>query len=85
MNATRPRFSPDGSAIYYQVVNESIRVLVKQKIDPATKRPVGEVMRLVRVRQPDDLSVIATVTVTRERVFFNTVEMHGNLWATKIE
>ena len=85
VNAARPRFSPDGSAIYYEVVEESIRLLVKQKVDPTTKRPLGEPMQLARVRQADDLSVICVITVTHDRVFFNTVDTHANVWMTQIE
>ena len=85
VNTSRPRFSPDASAIYYEVVEGSIRFLVKQKIDPTTKRPLGEPMQLARVRQADDLSVICVVTVTHDRVFFNTVETHATVWMTQIE
>jgi Tol biopolymer transport system component len=83
-NASRPRFSPDGSAIFYEVVEGSIRVLVKQRVDPVNKRPMGELMRLATVRQPD-ASIFSIVTVTRDRVFFNTLERHSNLWMTQIE
>jgi Tol biopolymer transport system component len=84
-NASRPRFSPDGAAIYYELVEESTRVLVKQKVDPATKQPRGNPVRLATVRQSADLSIICTVTVTNDRVFFNTADTRSNVWARKIE
>jgi hypothetical protein len=84
-DASRPRFSPDGATIYYELVQGTTRRLVKQRVDPVTKRPSGSTVQLATVRQPADFSVIGIVTVTNDRVFFNTVETRSNLWFRRTE
>jgi Tol biopolymer transport system component len=82
-DASRPRFSPDGSTIYYELRREGVLRLVKQKLDPATKRPLEEPTPLARVEFSGGGTNI--ISVTRDRVFFNTDEVRSNIWMTRLE
>jgi Tol biopolymer transport system component len=82
-DASRPRFSPDGSAIYYELRRGGIQILVRQRLDPATKRPLEEPIQLAQVEFSGNVQNI--VTVTRDRVFFNTDEVRSNIWMTRLE
>ena len=82
-NASRPRFSPDGSKIYYLVKRGGEEVLICQKLDPATKKPSSSIVELATI----PFSGIGTglLTVTRGHVFFNSTELRSNVWTTRIE
>jgi len=82
-DASRPRFSPDGSTIYYELKRGGILILVKQKLDPATKRPLEKPLQLAQVETSGNVQNI--VAVTRDRVFFNTNEIRSNIWMTRLE
>jgi Tol biopolymer transport system component len=82
-DASRPRFSPDGSTIYYELRRGGILILVKQKLNPDTKRTVEEPLQLAQVEISGNVQNI--VSVTRDRVFFNTDEIRSNIWMTRLE
>jgi WD40-like Beta Propeller Repeat len=87
VNGSRPRFAPDGSSIYYLNVDDLIgggaETVIRQKLDPISKKPAGEPMPLASVRfSGPGVSLIA---VSRDRIFFNTSEVHSNVWRTPIE
>jgi Tol biopolymer transport system component len=81
--AFRSRFSPDGSSIYYELRRAGVLTLIKQKLDPATKRTLEDPIQLARVEFSGTGQNI--VTVTRDRVFFNTDEVRSNVWMTRLE
>ena len=88
-NAGRSRFSPDGSALYYLLERASVLTLVRHAMDPITKRPVSAPVVLSTV-STDRTSllpgpIVNLVSVTRDRVFFNLTEAHGNIWLTRLE
>ena len=82
-DASRPRFSPDGSTIYYELKTRDVLSLVKQKLDPATKRALEEPMRLAQVEFAGAGQNL--VAVSRDRVFFNTDDVRSNIWMTRLE
>ena len=88
-NAGRSRFSPDGSALYYLLDRASVLTLVRQAVDPATKRPVSAPVTLSTLSAIRagllPVSVVNLISVTRDRVFFNLVEARGNVWLTRLE
>ena len=85
----RPRFSPDGSAIFYELTRGNVVTLVRQALDPVSRRPIGEPVRLAAIRNfPLSvfyISLQSLITVTRDRVFFNTAEIRSNVWLTRIQ
>jgi hypothetical protein len=82
----RPRFSPDGASLYFYLTTGSVTTLVRQSLDPVTKAPRGNPVKLASVLSvPNSIFNIGmqpVITVTRDRLFFNTVEMRSNLWMT---
>jgi eukaryotic-like serine/threonine-protein kinase len=82
-DASRPRFSPDGTTIYYELKRKGTLILVKQKLDPTTKRTLEQPLQLAQVEISGNVQNI--VTVTRDRVFFNTDEIRSNIWVTRLE
>ena len=57
--------------------------MIRQKLNPISKKPAGEPMSLASVRfSGPGVSLIA---VSRDRIFFNTSEVHSNVWRTPIE
>jgi len=81
--ASRPRFSPEGSSMYYEVVRRPTIELVKQKLDPAGKRPVGGPLKVASL--PFSGPGEFMIGVTRDRLFFNTDEIRSNIWMTRLE
>ena len=95
VNAGRPRFAPDGSAVYYLSAPQASSIgpswlgggvgqaLIRQKLDLVSKTPIGDPMKLISV--PYSGSGIPLIDVSRDRVFFNTSEVHSNVWMTRLE
>ena len=85
----RPRFSPDGAALFYLLATGNVVTLVRQQLDAASKRPIGTPVKLMSVQNiPQsvfNIGVQNVITVTRERLFYNTAEVRGNVWMTRIE
>jgi Tol biopolymer transport system component len=88
-NAGRSRFSPDGSAIFYLLDRGSVVTLVRQALEPRTKQPVGAPVALTTVTaiRPGLLPapIANIISVSKDRVFFNLGEAHGNVWLTRLE
>ena len=57
--------------------------LVKRKLDPASKRPVGEPVKVVSL--PFSGAGEFMISVTRDRLFFHTDEIRSNIWMTRLE
>ena len=81
-SGARPRFSADGASLFYEHANE----LLRQKLEPATKRPLGEPVSLAQIPSVFSRAApINVVCVSRDRVFFNTYEVRSNVWMTRLE
>jgi Tol biopolymer transport system component len=83
VNSSRPRFAPDGSSMYYLIGNGPEESVIRQKLDPITKTRLGEPMKLASVRFSG--TGVRLIAVSRDRLFFNTSEVHSNVWSTPIE
>src|SRR5262249_14748530 len=82
-DASRPRFSSDGSTIYYEIRTAGVLSLVKQRLDATTKRALEGPVQLASVEFAGTGQNL--VAVTRDRVFFNTNEVRSNIWMTPFE
>jgi len=87
---SRPRFSPDGGVIYYVMGKAGQRLLAAQKIDKASRKPVGE--PIVTVHTPLELTLLTggagpypLISVTAKRLFYSSYGYRGNLWMTRID
>ena len=88
-NGNRSRFSPEGDAIYYHLTRGSVVSLVRQALDPTTKRAIGNPSPLAPIQNiPQSVFNVGlqnVIAVTRTRIFYNNAETHSNVWATRLE
>ena len=88
--ASRPRFTRDGKRIFYIRNEGGVQHLVAQPVDLASGRPLGPPVDIAALQIYAawfaDLigSPSSTVQVSATRVFFNSVELRGNVWATTL-
>jgi hypothetical protein len=80
----RPWWSPDGNRLYFLSNAEGPESIWSQRLDPGTKRPVGE-PALVYLSRGDRLALPSNGTyfgpaVGRDRLIFTIVESFGNIW-----
>jgi hypothetical protein len=90
-SSTRPRFAPDGNSIFYLLNEKGVLTLVRQGLDPASKRARGVPARLGPVQLfPATVAYSigaspSVLGVTSTRVFYNAIEARSNVWMTSIE
>ncbi len=81
----KPRWSPDGSLIYFISQSDGYRCLWAQRLAPDTKRPLGAPFSLAHLHSAR-LSMLNVSTgsleieVTRDKLIFNLGEFMGNIW-----
>jgi eukaryotic-like serine/threonine-protein kinase len=87
-----PSWSPDGNLLYFLSNRDGFRCIFAQRLDPRTKRPVGDafevqhfhrsrrsLLRIVTARAPQ-----IGFRVYKDRAFFSMDEVTGNLWAAEL-
>ena len=90
LTGARPRFAPDGNSLFYLLTDRGTVSLVRQPLDSATKHPIGEPTRITAVQVfPTTLSYsfgasASIIEVTRDRVYFNTIDLRSNAWLTGV-
>jgi hypothetical protein len=90
-SASRPRFTHDGKSIFYIRNEGGVQHLVRQPVDLALGRPLAPPVDVAPVQIyaawfADSLgSPPSTVQVSTTRVFFNSVELRGNVWSTRLD
>src|SRR5258708_39384691 len=88
--ASRPRFRRDGKRIFYIRNEGGVQHLVVQPVDLAAGRPLAPPVDIAALQIyaawfADSLgSPSSTVQVSTTRVFFNSVELRGNVWSTRL-
>jgi Tol biopolymer transport system component len=85
----KPVWSPDGTLLYYVSDQDGFRCIWAQRLDPATKQPVGrpfDVYHSHRARQSllnaDILKL--EIAVAPGRLIFPLGEMAGNIWMANL-
>ncbi len=79
-----PTWSPDGNLLYFYSARAGFQDIWAQRLDPATKRPVGEpfvVLAFHSARRP--LNPSLSKAVTRDRLFWSMEEITGNIWVAE--
>jgi Tol biopolymer transport system component len=88
--ASRPRFTRDGKLIFYIRNEGGLQHLVRQSVDLNAGRALAPPVDMAAVQIyagwfADTIgSPGTTVQVSASRVFFNSVELRGNVWATQV-
>jgi serine/threonine protein kinase/Tol biopolymer transport system component len=89
----KPQFSPDGNSIYFTSARDGYRCIWAQKLDPATKRPLGpsyayehfhnsvgqDVAANLDLQQESDLSV------ARDKILINFPQFLPELWMLQLD
>jgi eukaryotic-like serine/threonine-protein kinase len=82
----KPRWSPDGNLLYYLSEVDGFQCIWAQRLDPATKQPVGQPMEIShwhsarRSLMNVQLPLFQELSVTADKLFFNVGETTGNIW-----
>jgi len=81
----RPRFSLDGSVVYYVAGASGLRHLVRHPLNARTKAPAGEATSAVPFPMEvlvvtDGFGPYPLINVTERGLFFSTVARRGNLF-----
>jgi dipeptidyl aminopeptidase/acylaminoacyl peptidase len=88
-----PSWSPDGNLIYFVSQRDGFRCIWAQKLNPATKQPVGDPFEVAHFhRSRRSLLRIANARseqvgfrVNKGRAFFSMDEATGNLWIAEMK
>jgi hypothetical protein len=88
--ASRPRFSQDGKRMFYIRNEGGVQRLMVQPVDLTSGRTLGAPANIAALQIyaawfADSIAApSSTVQVSRTRVFFNSIELRGNVWATRL-
>jgi len=79
------RWSPDGNLLYYTSDRDGFRCIRAQRLDPATKRPVGPPFDVYHSHGARRSLMNAgiqfmEISLSRDRMVFNLEERTGNIW-----
>jgi hypothetical protein len=87
VKADKPRWSPDGTIVYYTADRDGFWCLWAQRVDPTTKRPVGPPLALYHFHRAR-LSMAGVgsggqeISVGKDMIVLNLGELTGNIWAS---
>lgn len=85
-NDAAPQWSHAGDALYFLSNRDGFQCLWAQRLDPATKRPVGSAVPISHFHQPRLSATnisnpgIVRPTVTRDKIILTLAETTGNIW-----
>jgi Tol biopolymer transport system component len=81
----KPVWSPNGSVLYFTSDQDGFRCIYAQRLDPATKRPLGPRLAIYHSHQARRSILNADILplelgVARDRLVFHLAEITGNVW-----
>ena len=85
-----PEFSPDGNLVYFESERDGSRCLWAQRLDDATKHPVGDPFAVQHFHRAG-LSLMHVVpgqralTVAKDKIILTAVERKGNVWLARFD
>jgi len=79
------RWSPDGNLLYYTSDVDGFRCVWARRLDPSTKRPLGEPIDIYHSHSARRSVMNAGIpfldlSLTADKLFFNLGETTGNIW-----
>jgi Tol biopolymer transport system component/predicted Ser/Thr protein kinase len=83
----KPRWSPDGNTLYFTAILDGHRCIWSRKLDPVTRRPVGDVAAVAHFHsQRRSLGNLSDMEmgVGGGRLVVNVTEATGNIWVAKL-
>jgi eukaryotic-like serine/threonine-protein kinase len=86
----KPRWSPDGNLLYFTSDRDGFVCLWAQRLNPATKRPIGAPFAIYHVHQARrSMANVGygplEISVARDKIVFNMTELTGNIWITQFD
>ena len=81
----KPRWSPDGSLLYYTSDRDGHICIYAQPLDPRSKQPRGDPLEVyhshdVRLSMSNVGSIWLEIDVARDKLVFGMAELTGNIW-----
>jgi Tol biopolymer transport system component len=83
-------WSPDGNVLYWISERDGWRCIAYRRLDPATKKPLGEMSYLQHFhgarRSMMQLGTIeqCRLSIARDKIVFSLAERTGNIWMTEL-
>jgi dipeptidyl aminopeptidase/acylaminoacyl peptidase len=89
----KPQFSPDGNTVYFTSTRDGYLCIWAQKLDPATKRPVGEPLGYEHFHNSAGRDgatfwgrdVFPDLSVARDKMLMELPEFRTEIWMTQIQ
>jgi Tol biopolymer transport system component len=79
-----PRWSPDGNLIYYFSDGDGFRCIWGQRLEPTTKKPLGEPFVVQHFHGHQRSLAVhpnwSDLALARDKIIFNMAERRGNVW-----
>jgi Tol biopolymer transport system component len=77
-----PRWSPDGNTVYFVSDRGGGYALLAQRVDPRTKKPLGDPMVVYSFSGVSPRLIESTrwISVARDRIVFSLEERNGSIW-----
>jgi Tol biopolymer transport system component len=85
----KPRWSPDGNLLYVFSDRDGYLCIWAQRLDPATKHPKGDAFEVYHsATERDSIKKLGLagidMAVAQDRLVFNSGDLSGNIWMTRI-
>ena len=90
----KPQFSPDGNTVYFTSTRDGYLCIWAQKLDPATKHPVGVPVAFEHFHNSAgrDAAYAAVsrqrlweVTVAKDKILINLPQMSADIWMVQVD
>jgi Tol biopolymer transport system component len=79
-----PSWSPSGRVLYFESRRDGSHCVWAQRLDPATKLPVGDPVEVFHSRLQLSLHNPSAVSVSRDQLVMTLVERSGNIWIQEL-
>ena len=87
----KPQFSPDGNTVYFTSTRDGYLCIWAQKLEPATKRPVGAPVAYEHFHNQAGRDAVVLpdfgwdLTVARDKMLINLPRKSTGIWMVKVD